>query len=301
MKTVTMSATIPVAQYANIQPTFEVEAETHEEAMAEALAQMKAVWDRTAAKPLDIGGDTPRTQPKGDLLHCWASGAPVYFDPINHIYDAGDGKPWLSGSAFAGRYKSEFNAPLIAGKMADKHGVNAQDILAMWALNAEASSTFGTAVHAALQLRGEYANLSRKVKGGELDSALTKNPVLRPIVEAFFDGREDENARYEVFVADPVRAHCGLIDRLVVDPDGLVVEDYKTNTDLDKAETIKAPFKGLVPSTKLGAYWLQLSFYARILESHGQTVKQLRIHHLVNGKWITHVHAPIDLIAALTS
>lgn len=295
---VTITGTIPTQQYGNIQPTFEVVADSHEEAMETGLRRLKDVWDRTAPKPLEIRKiETPRLV-FGEELRCWASGTRVHFDPVEHVYDSGDGKRWLSGSAFAGRYKSAFNGPLIAGKMAAKYDVDAAEIIAMWELNRDASSTVGTAVHAALQLRGQYAELSKKVKGGSLESALTKNPILLPIVESFFEGRDAEDARYEVFVADPGRAHCGLIDRLVIEPDGLYVEDYKTNTDLTKAETIKSPFKGIVPNTQLGAFWLQLSFYSRILQAHGKHVKGLRVHHWTDGEWVTHEHDVVDLDAA---
>jgi hypothetical protein len=293
-----MAATIPVAQYANLQPSFEVEADTHEEAMDKALRLMKDVWDRTANEPLRVRELDNKRRLPGEELRCWASGTRVNFDSVNHIYDSGDGKNWLSGSAFAGRYKGKFDAPLIAGKMGAKYDVDPAAIIAMWELNRDTSSTVGSSVHMALQLRGQYGSLSKAVKDGSLESALTKNPILLPIVEAFFEGREDEDARYEVFVADPVRAHCGFIDRLVIEPDGLVVEDYKTNSELDKAETIKPPFKGMVPNTRLGAYWLQLSFYARILQSHGKTVKLLRVHHWTGSEWETFEREPIDLVAA---
>nr|WP_140393841.1 PD-(D/E)XK nuclease family protein [Nitrospira cf. moscoviensis SBR1015] len=262
--------------------------------MDAALRQMKDVWDRTAAKPLVVRDlDVYRPIP-GEELRCWASGTRVTFDAATHTY-SGDGKQWLSGSVFADRYKGGFNTPVVAQKVADKYGVEASEVIAMWELNRDASATVGTAVHAALQLRGQYAQLSRSIKDGSLESALTKNPILLPLVEAFFATREHEDARYEVFVADPVRAHCGFIDRLVIEPDGLYVEDYKTNADLAKSETISAPFKGVVPSTQLGSYWLQLSFYARILRAHGKTVKGLRIHHWRNNQWETHEHEMVDI------
>jgi hypothetical protein len=297
---VTLTATIPTQQYGNIQPTFEVEADTHAEAMDKALQQIKDVWDRTAKEPLTIRSlDKYPPVLIGRELRCWASGTRVTFDPVEHSYQTQDGKSWLSGSTFASRYKSEFNAPLISGKMAAKHDVDAADIMSMWELNRDASSMVGSAVHAALQLRGQYAELSKTVKDGSLESALTKNTILLPLVEAFFETRDHEEAYYEVFVADPVRAHCGFIDRLVKEPDGtLVVEDFKTNTDLAKSETIQTPFKGVVENTKMGAYWLQLSFYARILEAHGHPVRLLRIHHWTNGEWVTHEREPIDLDAA---
>lgn len=294
---VKIAGTIPTMQYGNIQPEWDVEGATFDEAVALGLQQLKYVWDRVGEKPLDINRGRPK-EVVGEILTCWASGTRVYFDPVEHVYRDAKGAQWLGGSTFAKRYKSEFAGNVISKKMADKHKVNGADILAMWALNADASATFGTAVHAALQLRGEYAELSRAVKGGELDSALTSNPVLRPIVEKFFEGREDEAAKYEAFVADPKRKHCGLIDRLVLEGDGLWVEDYKTNADVHKAQTILEPFKGVVPNTELGGYWLQLSFYARILISHGKVVKGLRIHHWTGAEWVTYEHEVVDLSPA---
>lgn len=297
---VTLAAVIPTTQYGNLQPSFEVEGDTHEQAMEQALHLMKDVWDRTADKStmrireLDTA---PKFQ--GEPLRCWASGTRVHFDAENHVYDSGDGKRWLSGSTFAHRYKTEFNAGLISKKMGDKHGVDPAHILTMWELNRDVSSTVGTAVHLALQLRGQYGQLSRAVKDGSLESALTKNPILLPLVEEFFATRDEEEALYEVFVADPVRAHCGLIDRLVIEPDGVWIEDFKTNSDLHKSETIKAPFKGLIDNTKLGAYWLQLSFYGRIIEAHGKHVKGLRIHHWSGDEgWTLYEHELIDIDGA---
>lgn len=296
-----MTATIPTQQYGNIQPTFEVEAETHEEAMNLALARIKEVWDRASGKgPLNINRNLPDI-PAGEILRCQVSGTEVYFDPIEHVYRGADGRRWLGGSTFAGRYESDFPGELIAEKMGTKHGVDPRKILAMWELNANASSTLGTAVHAALQLYGEYRELSEKTKDGSDESALTSNPVLRPIVEAFYKDRQHEKARYEAFVADPVRRHCGLIDRLLIEDDGLTIEDFKTNADVQKKKTVLEPFKGIVPNTSLGIYWLQLSFYARILISHGRTVKGLRVHHWVDDHWETHEHPVVDLTPAMTS
>lgn len=291
----TMKATIPVAQYANIMPEVEGVGATLEAAREDAIQQLKELWDRLGEKPLDINRNAPAGAPAGRIMSCWASGTEVYFDPVEHVYRGADGVRWLGGSTFAGRYQSEFNGPLVSKKSADKYGVKADDLLDMWALNAHASASVGTAVHAALQLRGEYAELSKATKEGSVEAATTSNPILRPLVEAFFADHEDEVAEYECFVADSARRHCGQIDRLRIEDDGITVEDFKTSTDLTKSETIKAPFKGLVTNNKLGGYWLQLSFYSRILQAHGKTVKGLRIFHWTGTKWETHEHDVLDI------
>lgn len=292
---VTLSATIPVAQYANLQPSFEVEGDTVDAAMSTALETMKRVWDSVADKPLQLRDEPTVHASPGIPLVCWASGTVVNFDPVEHRYSPGK---WLSGSAFAGQFKGSFPAELIAGKMAAKSGVEVGQILDMWSKNAEASSLVGSSVHAALELYGKYLTTSEAVKGTD-ESALTKNLILRPIVQAFFAEHAAEEAVYEAFVADPVLKHCGQIDRLVREPDGLVIEDFKTNTDLTKKETIAAPFKGVVPNTTLGAYWLQLSFYARIIQTHGFIVKGLRVHHWTGTEWATFEHDVVDISEAI--
>lgn len=286
------TAVIPTVTYGNIQPAFTAHGETLEEASNNWLKQMWR-FHRMLGKPFEVNPNFDA--PAGKVLRCWASGTEVVFDQASHKYRTGDNRPWHSGSAFAEKYVSDFDGPVIAAKSAAKYGVEAADLLDMWELNAEVSRLVGSAVHAALQLRGECAELSRRTKDGALDAALTKNPILRPIVEAFFAGREDEEAHFEVFVADPVLHHCGQIDRLVVEPDGVVVEDFKTNADLKKRETIKAPFKGKVEATLLGSYWLQLSFYARILQSHGVNVKGLRVHHWTGVEWKTYTHGVVNI------
>jgi len=282
-------------------PEFEVEGSSFDEAVELGLSQYKSIWDRVGEKPLDIDrGQAPKVAPTAIKKRCRVSGVIVYFDPVAHTYTDADGNRYTGGSTFASRYKSPFAADVVAGKMAAKHGVKKEDIRAMWSLNAEASSTFGTSVHAALQLYGEYLELSKAVKDGSDESALTSNPVLRPIVESFFtEERKAETAFYEEFVANPKELACGLIDRLVVESDGLVIEDYKTNADVNKPEKVLAPFAGVVPNTALGTYFIQMSYYARALQAHGRTVKEVRVHHWVpESGWVTYPNEVVDLSEA---
>lgn len=293
---VTLGSTIPVVQFGNLQASVEGEGETYEEAMDVALRRMQYVWNRTAEKPLNIDKQWVSPESTVKILTCRVSGAQVKFDTVAHTYTDLQGRKLMGGSTFAGKFKAGFPGPHIAQKMAVKHGVSADEIQAMWALNAEASSSFGTALHAALELYGKYLELSKKVKDGSDESALTKNVVLRPIVEAFYtDERKAETSYLEEFVADAKTLRCGLIDRLKVEPDGLTICDFKSNTDLEKPVKILPPFKGVVPDTSLGSYWLQLSYYGSILAAHGRVVKGLTIHHWTGKEWVDHHHPMVDL------
>jgi hypothetical protein len=299
---VSLTAVIPVYQYANLQPTVEVEADTFEEARDKAMAQIKTVWDSVSegGKSLDVKG-VQTSQAKLVTKTCDFTGSKVLMDEEAHKYFDGNGNPYQSGSSFAHRFKTKFEAGPISGKMAGKYGVSQQDILDMWSKNAEASTSLGTAIHAGLELYGKYLELSQTIKGTN-ESALHKNPIVREAVEKFFKGRENEKALYESFAANVDKRMCGFIDRLLfVDVDNNVVriQDYKTNPDIRKKETILAPFKGVVESSTLGAYWLQLSFYAYILEKAGYTVQGLDIFNYVNGEWVTYSNNVVDISGAI--
>ncbi|AXF51590.1 RecB-like exonuclease [Mycobacterium phage Constella] len=286
-----------------MQPSFEIEAPSHEEAFEIGLQKLQQIWNRVGSNPLDINRGEPAapTKPQGILKKCRVSGAEVIFDPVVHTYYDHQGRKYRGGSTFASQYKSPFLAQTIAEKMAAKHGVSADDILAMWQLNSEASTSFGTSLHAALELYGRYLELSKTLKGGTDESCLTKNPVLRPIVQKFFtEERKAEVAYYEEFVADPETLSCGLIDRLVVEPDGLWVEDYKTNASVtDKKEVYLPPFKDVVEPNALGGYTIQLSYYGAILKKYGRNVKGLRIHHWDGEGWTTYEREMVDISGEL--
>lgn len=301
-----IAGTIPTGQYANIQPTFEIEADSNDEALREGLRLMQAAY-QAVGKELPLEATPIPQKPLGELLTCWASGTRVYFDPATHTYSSPDGtQGWLSGSAFAKKFHAEFPADIISNKMAAKalreremHVLPA-DIVAMWAKKAEVSSSFGTSLHAAIELYGKYGDTSMALKGTH-ESVEVVNPYLAGAVRAFFDGRDGEEAQYEVFVADDKLKHCGLIDRLKIvqlrgnDPIIVEVEDVKTNGDIHKPQKIQGFLKGKVPDTVLGGYWAQLSFYAAILQRHGVVVPMLRILHWNGEAWDAYEHEPIDI------
>lgn len=271
------SATIPTGQYQNIEPAFTVEAESFEEARDLWLTRMAEIHS-LVGKQLDI---QPATSPLPvEWLTCWASGAQVPFEPVNHRYGK-PGESWMSGSVFASQFMSEFDAGAASWRVGNKHGVDSRLVRDMWELNASASTLFGSAVHAAVQLRGQYIGVSQATKDGTDEACLTKNTTLRPIVEEFFNNFPGP-FEHEVFVADVDSKRCGQIDLLKVVAAGAKtcrVGDLKTNADIRKKQTIKAPFKGVVSSDELGGYWLQLSFYADLLVRHGWTVEGLDIFH----------------------
>lgn len=276
----TLGATLPTdTQYENVQPVVEVEADSFEEARDIALSQIKSIADkvRSTNKFTIIQESNPVEVAKLEQLSD-IDGVIVNWDPLTHRYDGG----YLSGSAFAHKFIKDFPADKISGAIAAKSGVPKDEILKMWATNAEASTSLGTAIHAALELYGKYKNTSVAIKGTH-ESVIHKNPLLKQAVELFYTGREQEDADYEAFVALSDKKLCGFIDRLlVVDRKRKIarVQDYKTNPDILKKKDILPPFTTIVDATELGMYWLQLSFYAHILSQKGWTIEGLDIFNI---------------------
>lgn len=281
----TLGATLPTRiQYENVQPLVEVEADSFEEARDIALKQIQSVADIVRDnKPMILNEGQPAKSATILTRLYDMAGREVYMDKKNHAYQDKDGKPYLSGSAFAHKFVRKFPKEQVSNYMASQFGVEASSILSMWETNAEASTSLGTAIHDALELYGKYRQLSKATKDGSIESALHKNPFLGAVVKAFFEDREDEDAFYEAFVSNESEHTCGFIDRLlIVDKDNKIVrvQDYKSNPDINKKKDILEPFKGKIDATELGYYWLQLSFYARILVNDGWTVQGLDIFNI---------------------
>lgn len=261
---VILTATVPVVQYGNLQPTVEVEADTYEEAMAQAEAHITSFWNKHAENGKQLKGA------QGKRLKAFVGGD-INYDDATHIYTNDAGDVYLSGSQYAKQFEKEFNKEAVAGKMAEKWGVSGPDVIAMWELKSQVSMGFGTALHGALELFGKYRGLAKDI---EKETHLHDHPILKDAVEGFYASRMQEKAVYEALVVDHAKKRAGRIDRLLITgANRCRVQDYKTNSVMDK--------------DKLDYYWKQLSFYADILKSGGWVVEGLDIFHW-NGKWTSY-------------
>jgi len=257
----TLSATIPTGQYANLQPSIEVEADDFATAHAEASSYIEQVWAQYGSVPLN------KATGERKLLKAFVGGL-VWYDSANHVYTNEAGDVYLSGSQYAKQFDKPFDGRAIAKKMADKLNVSADEIQAMWKLKSEVSMGFGTAIHAGLELYGRYDGLATTM---EKTTHLHDHPIIKKAVEEFYIGRENEKAEYEVLIVDHDKKHAGQVDRLLILGDKKCqVQDYKTNAVMGKA--------------KLATYWKQLNFYSDILRAGGWEVVSPVIFHW-DGSW----------------
>ena len=235
---------------------------------------------------------------------------------------------YLSGSKFPEQFFQPFDEEKILEAMVAKYGVKAEDLKAMWSLNSEVSTGFGTAIHAALENYDKNYELGEKVRNyvkkptkkdpeGVLsdNKALNRNPALKKIVQYFHESFGGDYVRFnEEFIWDKGLKLCGSIDRIkVVDLKKRIIriQDFKTDADINetKYQLVDSPFYELTQGenptmgkTLLDYHWLQLSFYAFILQRAGWTVEGLDVYwvngeKLVSGDnpWEEFSHDVIDI------
>lgn len=283
-----LTAVVPVAQYANLQPTVEVEADTIEDAEKQVLPYIESFFNKYSEKH-KIGNEKRAAKKEGRVLLKDIFGNEIFYDDALHEYTNALGEVYMSGSKYAA--EEPFDGDYWASEFVTKYGLKEEDkqkILSMWECNGNASSSFGTALHAAIELYGTYRDLADIIdidqktnKRKKLDakteknSALSKLPYLKDVVSEFFTPeRLAEKARYEVLVVDHKNKRAGRIDRLVQLEDGsFEIRDMKTNNKILKKER--------------DTYGKQLSFYADILIANGAKLgpNPIMLHHWVDNTW----------------
>lgn len=283
----TLTAVVPVCQYGNLQPAIEVEADYIEEAESIVLPYIEGFFNKYSEKH-KIGA-AKRSASSGRVLLKDLFGNEIFYDDATHEYTNSLGEVYLSGSQYAS--DEQFDADYWASYFVDKHGLKEDDkqrILAMWDTNGTASSSFGTALHAAIELYGSYHDIADIIdidlKTGERkkidaktekNSAMSKLPYLKDVVTQFFNqDRLGEVAQYEVLVVDHKNKRAGRIDRLITLEDGSYeIRDMKTNNKIQKKEK--------------ETYQKQLSFYADIILANGAKLgsNPIRLHHWDGNEW----------------
>lgn len=281
-----LTAVVPVAQYANLQPTVEVEADSIEEAEKIVLPYIEEFYNKYSEKS-KIGA-AKNVAKTGRVILKDMFGNEIYYDNATHEYTNALGEVYLSGSKYAA--EEPFDGDYWASEFVSKYGLKEEDkqrILSMWSTNGSASSSFGTALHSAIELYGQYHDIAdiididqatkkRKMNGKiEKNSALSKLPYLQDVVKQFFtEERLAENAQYEVLVVDHTNKRAGRIDRLLTLSDGSYeIRDMKTNNKIMKKER--------------DTYAKQLSFYGDIILANGAKLGEnpIVLHHWEDNTW----------------
>lgn len=254
-----LEATIPTTPYGNLRPVFELEDGDDE---STALAALQKLWDRF--------GDTPlKDKTSGGVELITFTGEKIFWNESTHTYTDTAGHVLLSGSKYADMNSPKFDLEVMLPKTAKAWEVSEEELGTLWKMNSTVSTSFGTAIHNALEIYHNHHKMGEQIKEQkelEFNYVLPKQPYLRKIVLDFVEKYGVDNVEAEALVSDTSKGMAGTIDRLEITGDMKCrVGDYKTNAEMDAKKKKK--------------YQLQLSFYAQILKNHGWTVEGLDLFH----------------------
>ncbi len=213
------------------------------------------------------------------------------------------GKKLLSPSSWMKQYYKPFDSEFIAKRAAKAYGIEPKDLLKLWDANAKLSADFGTVIHNALEMRGNFKHIgsqiieskekkdSKKKNKDEIiyqDPSLSKQPFLQKVVQEFEKLDKIKGDSFsEVFITDVKNGRCGIVDMLTITGDmRCVIKDFKVQVGVEEKSSSDKPLPPYdsLDSNKLSKHQLQLSYYGEILEQTGWTIDKLQTF-AYNGKW----------------
>jgi len=259
-----ITAHIPVQTYGFI----EIEGEPSEK------AEIERLYNEYAEKPVKFKNK------EGYVLLTSFTGEQVYWNEEKHDCRSLAGVSLRGGSGYSKQFGKPFDAEMILAASSKAWGVPAEDIQKIWNANRDMSGDFGTVLHTALETAHMYWDIGEKIKDnkkwktGETPEnySLPKQPVLRKAVLSYIKAYGIKG-KPEVLVTDVKNGMCGWIDSLhIIDEDKKIcdLEDYKTSV-MDKAKAIQ--------------YNHQQSYYGKILENFGWTVRNILLRDYDGEKW----------------
>jgi len=289
IKEIKIGATIPVGQYANIQPQITLESENLKEGIDYGMSQIKNLFARYSEKGELIEKDV-LVQEK---IQSFNEDVVIEYEPITHSYTV-NGVRLRSVTDYVKDFYSEFDAIAVARNLEKPWEVSSQEILDLWADNNNISTSFGNLVHKMLENYFKNKSLGEKIseKRGETDNyILPKHPILKTILTEFISVYSfDEGCEYmtEVVLSDVESKLCGRTDLIkILDKEKKIcrIQDFKVNIESEKIDSKLKPAKPFneLPANKISKYQIQLSIYANMLQKQGWTVEGLDVFVLEEG------------------
>ena len=195
----TIEATIPVCSYGNIHAKVEGKGGNFEEFKNSHMPEIESMFKTY--------GETPVKFSDGVFVKVHTfTGEDILYDTLNHKYKDLDGNELISATTYKKKFEKPFDVVKMSEAVAKKYGVEASIIRDMWERNSEISTTFGTAIHKAM----EQYWLSRGNRCDDKEYHLPKHPLLRSAVDTFpKEGKKF--VKPEIFVSNIVKGMVGQI------------------------------------------------------------------------------------------
>lgn len=311
-------ATSPTVQYGNVHTVLEVEGDSWEDIRDTGLSKISEVDSMVSPTPFSVK-KAPKQVSKAAgqtrQITSRLTGVTLEYDPEAHIYLDANGNKYLSGSVFPDQFYAPFDTVMaveLVQKTYPDSGVTREQLMDIWSINNDISTSFGSAVHAALENYIKHNKIGSAIAGTDKDGkeknnkALSKNPFFSKLVNDYVAKFGIDGMLSEEFVADD-KGHCGRVDAIkVIDKNKKIIRivDFKTDTDLfeKKYQKKDSPFKGKIKENTLLTYHrFQMSFYAYILAQYGYTIEGIDLDWLNPNtlEWERHSTEVIDLSEVL--
>ena len=192
----------------------------------------------------------------------------------NHSYTY-KGKPISIGATgLIGQYCNEFDAQAVAERVATRDNKSVQEVLDEWEYKNKFACTKGSTCHEYAQTlwSEEQYKINRFDESQEYYNAIEK---IQYQADNFYNDYKDrlEHLYDEYVIGSEEYDIASAIDHLFINKltGGLVLVDYKTNSDIHKneryAKQMKVPLSHLKDYT-LNHYYIQLSIYKYLVEKY---------------------------------
>ena len=200
------------------------------------------------------------------------------FYPQDHHYEYKNQRIGISVTKFIEEYANEFDSQAVAEKVAIKENKSVEEILAYWKYKNQYSCLKGSTCHEYVQhlwsgndFKMEYTMIP--FYGNENFNYDVSKIMLQ--ADNFYNDFQDrlEHLADEFVIGSEDYSIASAIDHLFINKltGGLVLVDYKTNSDIHKNERYAKPMKvplSHLKDTTLSHYFIQVSIYKYLIEKY---------------------------------
>ena len=192
----------------------------------------------------------------------------------DHHYEFKGQRVGISVTRLIEEYTNEFDAETLAEKIAIRDGKTIQEVLDEWKYKNEFSCVKGSTCHEYAQSLWSGNEYNELLFDGSIEYINAVNKIQVQAKQFYNDYKDRlEHLADEFVVGSEEYDIASAIDHLFINKltGGLVLVDYKTNSDIHKnekyAKNMKVPLSHLKDFT-LNHYYIQLSIYKYLVEKY---------------------------------
>lgn len=198
------------------------------------------------------------------------------FFESDHHYEYKGERVGISVTRFIEEFANEFDSELIASRVAKKQGKTVEEVLDEWKVKNEVACEKGSLGHKYVQNKWQGIITLEEL---ESCSEAVKKPLELILKQAdnFYNDFSDklEHLADEYVIGSSEYNIASAVDHLFVDKKtgGLILVDYKTNSDIHKSERYAKPMKaplGHLKDCAISHYYIQLSLYKYFIEEYAK-------------------------------